>query len=44
MTIGNSPQVVEESLEILLHLNGVVLGLGDGEDPELAIFPRAMLF
>jgi len=35
---------VEECLEILLHLNGVVFHLGHGEDPEFAGLPSPMLF
>ena len=37
------PEVVEEGLEVLLHLNGVVLRLCDAEDPHLAVLPGAVL-
>ena len=35
--------MVEERLEVLLHLDGVVLGLCDAEDPHLAVLPRPVL-
>ena len=35
--------MVEEGLEVLLHLNGVVLGLRDAEDPHLTVLPRPVL-
>ena len=38
------PQMVEESVEILFHLNGIILGLGHTEYPKFAIFPCAVLF
>ena len=37
------PEVVEEGLEVLLHLDGVVLRLRDAEDPHLAVLPGAVL-
>ena len=37
------PEVVEEGLKVLLHLNGVVLWLCDAEDPHLAVLPGAVL-
>ena len=41
--LGSVPEVVEEGLEVLLHLNGVVLWLCDAEDPHLAVLPGAVL-
>ena len=38
-----SPELVQESLQILLHLDGVVVDLGHAEDPQLAILPGAVL-
>lgn len=35
--------MVQEHLQILLYLDGVVLHLGDGEDAHLAVLPRAVL-
>ena len=35
--------MVEESVEILFHLNGVILGLRNAKYPEFAILPCAVL-
>ena len=35
--------MVEEGLEVLLHLYRVVLGLRDAEDPHLAVLPGPVL-
>ena len=35
--------MVEESFQVLLHLDRVVFRLGDAENPHFAIFPSAML-
>ena len=35
--------MVEERLEVLLHLDGVVLRLRDAEDPHLAVLPGPVL-
>ena len=40
---GLDAQIVEGLLEILLHLDRVVLELGDGEEAHLAVAPRAVL-
>lgn len=37
------PEVVEKGFQIFLHLDGVVLGLSNAEDSELAVFPRSVL-
>ena len=39
----NRPEVVEESFEVLLHLDRVVLWLCDAEDPHFAVLPGAVL-
>lgn len=36
-------QLVQEHLQVFLHLNGVVFHLGDGEDAHLAVLPGAVL-
>ena len=36
--------MVEESIEILFHLNGIILGLGHAKYPKFAILPCAVLF
>lgn len=41
--LGGDAEVVEEGLEVLLHLERVVLHLGDGEDAELGVAPGAVL-
>jgi hypothetical protein len=41
--LGLNPKVVKELLQVLLHLYGVVLHLGDSEDLHFAILPGAVL-
>ena len=38
--LGVQPQVVQEHLQVLLHLDGVVVHLGHGEDAHLALPPH----
>lgn len=36
--------MIEEHLQVLLHLDGVVFHLRDGEDAHLAVLPGSVLF
>lgn len=38
--LGVNPEVVEEGLEVLLHLDAVVLQLSHSEYPHLAVLPH----
>ena len=35
--------MIQEGLQVFLHLNGVVLGLGHGEDPHPTLLPGPVL-
>lgn len=40
---GLDTQMVQEHFQVLLHLNRVVLHLGDGKNAHFAVLPCAML-